>query len=290
MTSRLRSRLLLASAAPLLAVVAAVVPASAAPASASTSALPYTDPDAVGFVALCDRAGHAVTGGSIHTRPFVWRAISSAPPPAGYGVTGRSATLFAFQPRQDVPAGNWSGAPLTASARYTSRTAPMAAATQADDSLADYMGDFAPKWDGLLELRMIDGAPNEPPDTLQYAATDIKVTGDTWSVVRGGTLPCDSGKAESLESLVGLAAATAHATPPSAASKRGRGTASPTAAPRPTASAATTGGATATAAATDASHPASSTRRRTGLVTVVLVAAALLAIALALRRRRRAVT
>jgi hypothetical protein len=174
----------------------------------ASSAVPYTDAAAHGVIGFCDPQGRQVQGGNINDRPFVWRAVSSVPAPAGYTGTGRTATLFVYQPLQDLPSGNWSGAAMTAAARYTDAGHPMAAATGADETLAELIANLPPRWNGLLEVRLIVGAPNEPVDTQSYPATDIEVTGDTWHVVHGGDVSCSSGTAESLESIVKLPIAT----------------------------------------------------------------------------------
>ncbi len=169
---------------------------------ASASAPPYADPNAQGSIGLCDQAGHQVTSGRVDAAPFVWSAVSSVPPPRGYGGDGRTATLYAYQPRRGVDAGEWSGQLMTASSRYTNAAHPMAVATAGDISLADFLSTFPAVWDGYLELRLYAGIPNEPEYTRQYPATDIQVTGDTWRVVRGGAGPCGVGTAQSLETRV----------------------------------------------------------------------------------------
>ena len=93
--------------------------------------VPYTDPDAVGSIGLCNQAGQQITSGSVTTKPFAWRAVSTQPAPAPYNNAGRTATLLAYQPLQDLPAGDWSGAQMTSSSSYTNPANPMAAATAA---------------------------------------------------------------------------------------------------------------------------------------------------------------
>ena len=72
-------------------------------AGAATSTVPYTDPDAVGSIGLCNQAGQQITSGSITTRPFAWRAVSTQAAPAPYNNAGRTATLVAYQPQQALP-------------------------------------------------------------------------------------------------------------------------------------------------------------------------------------------
>ena len=159
--------------APLRSFVAAtglsvIAVLAGAPAAFAGSGVPYTDPAVVGSIGLCNKAGQQITHGSITTTPFVWRAVSSQAAQAPYNAAGRTATFYAFQPRQDVAPGQWSGEALTASSRYTNSAHPMAAATGRDDSLKDFISDFPPSWDGLIELRIYLGAPNAQVDSLSY--------------------------------------------------------------------------------------------------------------------------
>jgi len=164
--------------------------------------VPYTDPSVVGSIGLCNQAGQQITSGSIDTTPFAWRAVSTQAAPSPYNNSTRTAILSAYQPIQGLPPGDWSGDQLTASSRYTNPANPMAAATKGDDSLKDVVEDFPPKWNGFIQLRMYLGAADEQADTLHYPALDIQVTGDTWAAVGGATVNCNSGTAESIESIV----------------------------------------------------------------------------------------
>lgn len=49
---------------------------------------------------------------------------------------------------------------------------------------------------------MYFSAPNQVTYTYTYPTTDIQVTGNTWHVVRGGTVPCNVGTAVSDESVL----------------------------------------------------------------------------------------
>jgi len=205
-----------------------------APAAHADTALPYSDPNAVGSIGLCDRAGHPVNHGNIHDKPFVWRAVSSVPAPAPYDANGRTATLFAFQPRVETAPGQWSGELVTASAKYSNPAHPMAQATALDESLADYLADFPTMLDGLVQLRIYLGAPGQPAYTLKYAATDLKVSGDTWTVARGASVPCTGGAAVSLEAVLptvhpaAAATATPHATATASGAAASTASATPT--------------------------------------------------------------
>lgn len=170
-------------------------------ASAAGPSVPYTDSNAVGSIGLCDQQGHQISSGSVTTRPFAWRAVSNEPAPAPYNNAERTATLVVFQPQQALPAGDWSGMQMTSSSSYTNPANPMAAATGADQSLADVIAQYPPKWDGFLELRLYLSTANEQADNV-YPALNIRVTGNTWQAVGGSSVNCTSGTAESIESAL----------------------------------------------------------------------------------------
>ncbi len=176
-------------------------PVGAAVAGAS-SGVPYTDRAVAGSIGLCNRAGRQVTSGSVSAKPFVWRAVSTTAAPSQYSKTGRTAILYAYQPQRGLTADEWSGAQLTASSRYSSPAHPMAAATARDGSLKNFVEEFKPKWDGLLQLRLYLGGQSEQLDTARYAALNIRVSGNTWRAVGGTAVNCRAGTAESLETIV----------------------------------------------------------------------------------------
>ena len=170
-------------------------------AAASGSLVPYTDPDAIGSIGLCNQAGQQITSGSVTAKPFAWRAVSTEPAQAPYNNAGRTATLVVFQPQQALPAGDWSGAEITSSSTYSNPANPMAAATTADQSLADFIAQYPPKWDGFLQLRMYLSTANKQADSV-YPALNIQVTGNTWQAVGGSPVNCASGTAASIESVL----------------------------------------------------------------------------------------
>jgi hypothetical protein len=179
---------------------------SASQAGADT--VPYSDPNAHGVIGLCDRNGNSIDHGKITDRPFVWAAISSEAAPAEYAIDGKTATLFAFQPREAHEPAEFSGQMLTASSRYDNAAHPKAQATDGDYTLKEFTDTFPAKLDGLVQLRMYLGAPGEPTLGASYAATDIQVTGDTWKVVRGESVPCNASTAISIEEIYGTAPTT----------------------------------------------------------------------------------
>jgi hypothetical protein len=165
----------------------------------AASAVPYSDPNVVGSIGLCNAAGQSVTKGSINDVPFVTKAIDSTPAAAPYNGVGATAGLFIYQPRQNSEVTNWHGEQLGATSKSSSPQHPTAILTAGDGALADALADYPPKWDGLMQLRVYLGAPDEPAYTAKYDATDIKITGNTWQVVQGASVACGEGQSVSLE-------------------------------------------------------------------------------------------
>jgi hypothetical protein len=187
---------------PLLAALGLALVAPACGAVAGATSAPYTDPNAVGYIGLCNKAGHQITSGNVNTSPFVWRAVSSEPARPPYNNSYRTAILLAYQPQQGLASGEWTGAELSASSRYTNPAHPMAEMTPGDGSLEDFTSDYHPNWDGFVQLRIYLGTADEEAYSLQYPALNIQVTGDTWHVVGGRSVNCDTGSAESIESIL----------------------------------------------------------------------------------------
>jgi hypothetical protein len=255
-----------------LAALAMVVGLSSA--ATASSGVPYRDPNAAGVIGLCDRSGHQITHGDVTTRPFAWRAVSSLPARAPYNAAGATATLYAYQPRQDVAPGDWSGSQLTASARFSNPAHPMAAATSKDISLSDFIGQFAPMWDGLLQLRIFLGAPNQQVDSLTYPATTIQVTGKTWHVIDPEPASCASGTSESIESIL-LPASKPSSPSTGTATSRATATASSPSAARAT-TAPTAAAPTAGSPSNAALQSSSSSGGHTSLIVTLIVVGALL--------------
>jgi hypothetical protein len=185
------------------AVLGTGVAISAAPAAmAALAPVPYTDARSTGTITLCDQLGNRVTTGKVTDAPFAWKLIGSTAPLYPYDQPGRTATLFAYQPRQGVDPPQWSGAQLTGSARYTSVKNPTAVATPRDPALTQFTLAYPPKWQGLVQLRLFQGGPGLPIQSLHYDTADLRVSGMTWTVVRGGSLPCSAGAARSEEDIL----------------------------------------------------------------------------------------
>ena len=180
---------------------------------------PYNDPAATGGITLCDAKGGIKTSGSL-ADPLAAIVVGESPATAPYDGEGRVAGLFAYQPRQGVEPGEWSGQGMTALSRYTNAEHPMAEILPADYTVGDFVQAFAPQWDGMIQLRIYLRVPNQPVGSTSYSATSLQVSGDTWQQVgasAGGI--CKAGKATSVARLLGLSTE--------------RPTAAPTSGPRP---------------------------------------------------------
>jgi hypothetical protein len=168
---------------------------------ASASAVPFTDTNVQGWLTFCNRSGQQITSGSLDTVPFVWKAISSAQPPAGYRDSKGRATLYAFQPLQYVDPGDWAGSQLTAATVFSNPDHPVVQATNADSPLISFVQAYPPHWDGLVEIRMMWTAVNQSQLQFPYAAAIIRISGSTWSLVQGGNTSCSAGLGTSIETL-----------------------------------------------------------------------------------------
>jgi len=193
-------RATVAGAATLLAGALATV-TTVAPAAATS--LP-ADPYAHGYIGLCNTQGQNVTSGSVTTKPFVWKAVSSTAPPAQYQGPGENVVLNIYQVRPGVDPSDWSGDSLTAASFYKSRTAPAAQATGADIPLSVITHELPPLGNGLYELRMYYGKLNYGLYSQSYPSALIQVSGNTWTVVKGGTVDCGAAKAISQEVMTGV--------------------------------------------------------------------------------------
>jgi hypothetical protein len=170
-------------------------------AASGTGTVPFTDPKQQGLLTLCNSAGQPMTSGSLSANPFVAQAISSDPAPKAYA-KGGLATLYAYQPIQNVPPGDWSGTQLNAGGYFNHPSHPASVFTVADRTLLSFSQEFAPHWDGLYQLRMMYTAPNLPAYFTNYPAAVVRVSGNTWTMVQGGTTPCSSGGGKSFAQVV----------------------------------------------------------------------------------------
>ena len=185
------------------AAISAFAILAVTPTAAHADALPFHDANAQGSIGLCDATGTPIHSGNVSDRPFVAMAAASLPAPDEFTTANKAkATLYAFQPRQDIDPGEWSGMQLTGSSIYADSNHPMVAGTDLDASIKDFVSDYPAKWDGLVELRIYYSAPNRIPYRSSYPATVLRVSGTSWTVVQGADVPCDSRKVISNERLL----------------------------------------------------------------------------------------
>jgi hypothetical protein len=176
-------------------------------AGAAVPGAPYTDPRAAGNIGLCNAQGQQVTSGSIKANPFITRAVSTTPALSSVSGTGRTATLYAFQPVKGEDPAYWSGEAVTGASLYSNTSAPTAVTTDRDLPLSNFLSVFPPAWNGFIQLRIYLGAPDQSPYVASYPSLNLYVSGDTWEAVGGGEVDCDSGQAVSRETLLGVASA-----------------------------------------------------------------------------------
>jgi hypothetical protein len=174
------------------AVLVVVALTGSAYAASAEGSVPYTDSLANGSITLCDNTGHPVTHGSVNDVPFVWAAVASSPARPPFDRPGRTATLFAFQPRQGVAPQEWNGQQLTTGLSYSDPAHPVAVASL-DEGAAfkSFLDSYPPQWNGLVQLRIFLGVPDGGIHNTSYPTADLQVKGDTWTVLRAGDLPCD---------------------------------------------------------------------------------------------------
>jgi hypothetical protein len=191
-----------------LAVVgalAAVAVAAPAGAMAATPPVPWTDPNAKGYIGFCDASDHQIYTGSTESYPFVAKAVSSTPAPKGYGAMVGRAVLYAYQPLQNIDPGDWSGKQMTGATIFSSTTTPMALGLPADPALINFAAAFPLHWEGFAQLRMTYTAPATLAYTAPYPSVAVVVSGTTWTQVGGGPVNCGGGQAESDEADLAIA-------------------------------------------------------------------------------------
>jgi hypothetical protein len=179
---KLRPRTIMILAGALVLVIAATVIFVI-----TSGGVPYSDNASVGDLALYDKAGNPVTSGSINDRPFVAYAVSLVKAPKPYDKDGRKAALLAFSPQKNSDPSQWPSDFMTGSTPYSDPNHPTATAVSDDISIANFLAEFPSQWDGYIQLRMYLGAPGEPGMTTSYTTADIRVNGNTWTLVRGAT-------------------------------------------------------------------------------------------------------
>jgi hypothetical protein len=153
--------------------------------------VPYDDPQAAGLLTLCSADGKAVTGGRVTDRPFAAVVLGETGLPSDAHPQGAVATLFAYQPRQGIAPGEFSGAPITAAGSLVDTERPAVAVTEGAWSVGDFVTAYPATDDGFVQLRVYlgtaqDGTLTESP----YDTADLRVDGDSWELVRGGHASC----------------------------------------------------------------------------------------------------
>ena len=166
---------------------------------------PYADAASTGLLTLCGKDGKPVTRGSVEAAAPIWRAVGAT---AVTTTRNSSATLYAYQPRNGVPAAQWGGEMITAPSSFTNARHPMAQATNADIALKDFLAAYPTSWKGTVQLRLYVGSAAAGVQTRHYDTADLAVSGSTWKVLKAGNGSCTDGSATSLETLTGVAGAS----------------------------------------------------------------------------------
>ncbi|MFG2037306.1 LPXTG cell wall anchor domain-containing protein [Dactylosporangium sp. NPDC048998] len=167
--------------AALLAVAAALALLTAC--GKKEERVPYHDERSTGAIVLYGADGKAKTSGKLSDKPFVAKAVSQAAAPAPYDGEGRKATLLAYQPRENVSPELWAGTFLTGANAYSDAAHPTVEAPEQGFSLGEFIKQYPTRWNGLVQLRIYLGVPNEPTLNSSYATADLKVEGDTWTLL-----------------------------------------------------------------------------------------------------------
>lgn len=195
-TDSARANPLVLAVVVVLVVVAAVVVwrvvgSDDAATSQGSTAVPYDDPQAVGAITLCSADGEPVTGGSVEDAPFADLAVGETGLPADLDPTGAVATLFGYQPRQGVQAQEFSGIALTATGDISDPEQPAVGITEGVYSIGDFVTAFPADDDGFVQLRLYLGTPDAGTLTENpYDTADLRVDGDRWELVHGGSASC----------------------------------------------------------------------------------------------------
>lgn len=188
-----------------LAALAVATLGVAAPAAAG--GVPYSDPAQVGTIGFCDAQGHPIDSGSLDAVPFAAKAIGSAAAAPPYDQGEKVAYLEAYQPREGLTPLEWSGEQLISPSVYADAAHPTVIGTAGEISLRQFVEDYPPQWDGLVQLRLYLKTDEMQTDVLHYAATDLRIDGATWQVVNGGAVSCSQGRARSVAAILAPSAA-----------------------------------------------------------------------------------
>jgi len=153
--------------------------------------VPYDDAQSAGLITLCSADGKSVTEGKVDDQPFAAVVLGETALPSNLDPAGAVATLFAYQPRAGVGTSEYSGNALTAAAAFADPSRPAARVEENAWSIGDFVTAFPADDDGYVQLRLLLGTPEA--GTLSdkpYDTADLRVDGDRWELVRGGTASC----------------------------------------------------------------------------------------------------
>lgn len=154
-------------------------------------AVPYDDARSAGLITLCSDDGTAITGGDVDDRPFADHVVGASGLPSDLDPAGAVGTLYAHQPRGGVGPDEFSGSALTAATLLSDPATPVVAVPANSWSIADFVAAFPADQDGYLQLRLVLGTPAAGTLTeAPYDTADLRVDGDEWELVRGGSAPC----------------------------------------------------------------------------------------------------
>ena len=176
-----------------IAVVAALVywRTSANATAGSSGAAPYDDPQSAGAITLCSADGNPVTEGSVDDRPFAAGALGETGLPSDLDPTGAVATLYAYQPREGVSPSEFSGAAITAAGLQADPARPAVVVPEVAWSIGDFVTAYPADFDGSVQLRLYLGTPAAGTLSDQpYDTADLRVDGDRWELVGGGSASC----------------------------------------------------------------------------------------------------
>jgi hypothetical protein len=153
--------------------------------------VPYDDAQSAGLLTLCSADGKSVTGGKVSDKPFAAVVLGETALPSNLDPAGAVATLFAYQPREGVATSEFSGNALTATAELADPERPAARVEEDAWTIGDFVTAFPADYDGYVQLRLYLGTPEAGTLSDQpYDTADLRVDGDAWELVRGGTGSC----------------------------------------------------------------------------------------------------
>ena len=178
---------------PVLVVVAVLVAAVAYwQTRAAGVTVPYDDPQAAGGITLCSD-GKPVTEGRVDDTPFAAVVLGETAIPSDLDTAGAVGTLYAYQPREGVAASEFSGTAITAAGVLADPSRPAVDVTSDSWSIGDFVTAYPADLEGYVQLRLYLGTP--AAGTLSdhpYDTADLRVDGDRWELVRGGSAACSA--------------------------------------------------------------------------------------------------